>query len=537
MLNDNVIFHDTISATFVSYQNKQASIMKKSLFTLLSALLMTIPSQAQLLRTTVSQGEIEGVNENGFALYKNIPYAEAPVGNLRWKAPVPKAPWKGVYKADQWGARPPQIADPNQGGADIPMSEDCLYLSVQTPAKSKDDKLPVFVMIHGGGFTTGTYSGTQDSFVKEGIIYCSIEYRLGILGFLAHPELSKESGRGVSGNYGLMDQLLALQWIHDNIAAFGGDPDKVTIAGESAGGISVSMLCASPLAKGLFRGAICESGSSFWPVSDSRTSTSISTAKGAEQIGIDLQKKFGKKNIKQMRQIPAEDLVKDVQMGSVWPVMDGYFIVDDQYKLYEKGEYNDVNILIGTNSDEGMLFSRPMPVDMYKNSMKAVFGDWADKLLEVYPANTETEAYFSVAEMNRDVMFAWGTYAWANLQSKTGKSNVYMYYFDQDSEQTIFRSPRGGANHVAEMPFVYGYTFSPKPFTPLEKHMSDIISKYWINFTKTGNPNSAGLPYWTEYQQGQPTVMIMKNGLHLDNVQNQKQMETLEQFFNSQRQK
>ena len=221
--------------------------MKKTFVTAMVAMSVAFAAEAQLLRTTVAQGEIEGVLHEGHALYKKIPYAEAPVGELRWKAPVSKSPWEGVYKADEWGARPPQSA---QGGNYEGMSEDCLYLSVETPAKSKDERLPVFVMIHGGAFSGGSYVGTQESFVREGIVYVSIEYRLGALGFMVHPDLSKESERGISGNYGLMDQIMALQWIHDNIAAFGGDPDKVTIAGESAGGISVSILCASPLCEG-----------------------------------------------------------------------------------------------------------------------------------------------------------------------------------------------------------------------------------------------------------------------------------------------
>lgn len=215
--------------------------MKKLMIAAMAAA-MAFNAQALITRTIVQQGEIEGVEHEGAALYKKIPYAEAPVGELRWKAPVPKKAWTGVYKADEWGNRPPQPIDPNQGGKGLPMSEDCLYLSVTTPATSASDKLPVFVMIHGGGFMTGSYVGTQESFVKEGIIYVSIEYRLGALGFMCHPELNKESERGISGNYGILDQITALQWIHDNIAAFGGDPEKVTIAGESAGGCSVSIL-------------------------------------------------------------------------------------------------------------------------------------------------------------------------------------------------------------------------------------------------------------------------------------------------------
>lgn len=203
--------------------------LKRHLLTAALALFCLSAANAQLLRTTVEQGEIEGVEHEGFALYKGIPYAEAPVGNLRWKAPVSKKPWKGVFKADKWGDRPPQPIDPNQNGGELGMSEDCLYLSVETPAKSKNDKLPVFVMIHGGAFLTGSYSGTQESFVKEGIIYCSIEYRLGALGFMAHPKLSKESGKNISGNYGILDQVMALKWIHDNIAAFGGDLTRLPL--------------------------------------------------------------------------------------------------------------------------------------------------------------------------------------------------------------------------------------------------------------------------------------------------------------------
>lgn len=491
---------------------------------------------AQLLKTTVAQGEIEGELHEGFALYKAIPYAEAPVGNLRWKAPVAKKPWTGVYKAQNWGGRPPQPTDPNQSGNEIPVTEDCLYLSVETPAKSTSEKLPVFVMIHGGAFLTGSYSGTQESFVKEGIIYCSIEYRLGALGFMSHPELAKESKDGISGNYGIEDQIMALQWIHDNIAAFGGDPDKVTIAGESAGGISVSILCASPKCKGLFRSAISESGGSFWPVSDKRGgNTAMCTEKAAQQTGVQFMKQLGKKNLKQLRKLPFQTIVDSTRMESFWPVVDGINITDDQYKLYEAGNYNDVNVLIGTNSDEGSMFSWPMPVEAYKARIQQTYGDWADSVLAVYPATNEQEVYFAQSDIFRDGSFAWGTYAWANLQKKTGKSNVYMYYFDQDSENTILRSRKGGASHVAEMPFAYGYKFGSGKMTESEQHMQQIMMKYWINFTKTGNPNADNLPYWSQYEQGKPTVMIMHEGFRLDKVQNQKQMDLFENFFKSRR--
>lgn len=512
-------------------------ILLSFLFMLTASMLL---AQAPLLKTTVAQGEIEGEDINGFAVYKAIPYAEPPVGELRWKAPVPKKPWTGVYKASDYAARPPQPADPNHADEVFQLSEDCLYLLVQTPAKSKDEKLPVFVMIHGGAFVSGTYAGLQENFAREGIVYVSIEYRLGVLGFLAHPELTKESaketGRSISGNYGIQDQILALKWIHDNIASFGGDPDKVTICGESAGGISVSMLCASPLCKGLFRGAISESGSSFWPVAESRGgNTAMCNLAGGEKSGIEYLKKVGAKNIKELRKMDFNKIVAANQsMDGFWPIVDGYSIVDDQYKLYEKGDYNDVNILIGTNSDEGWMFSFPAPQEMFEAQMRNTYGSFADRLLKIYPTDNEYGTKGAMANIFRDGSFAWGTYAWANLQTKTGKGKVYMYYFDQCSKNMFVTSPRG-AIHVAEMPFIYNWNWGP--MTTTEQRMWEIMPKYWINFTKTGDPNGEGIPYWTPYEKDKETVMTIRNGFYLTKVHNQEQMDFFEDFFRDKRSK
>lgn len=508
--------------------------MKKTLTSVLMGLAMCMPSHAQIARTTVAQGEIEGELHEGYALYKAIPYAEAPVGNLRWKAPVPKAAWKGVYKAENWGGRPYQTVDPNQNGNDIPMSEDCLYLSVQTPAMSKGDKLPVFVNIHGGAFATGSYSGTLDSFVKEGIVYVSIEYRLGALGFMAHPELEKESKKGISGNYGIYDQICALNWIHNNIAAFGGDPEKVTICGESAGGISVSILCASPLCKGLFRGAISESGGNFCPVSSAEnsplgTGAAMSYCKDAAKKGLDYQKRLKAKNLKQMRKLGGEELIKATQGWEFWPSVDGYAIVDDQYKLYEQGKYNDVDVIAGYNSDEGSLFVYQMKLDAY-NQMLASYGTWKDRMMDAYPASNDKEALYAVQDIFRDTAFGWGTWAWGNLQSRTGKGKFYMYYFDQASQNSILKNSRG-ATHVAEMPFIYDWNWGP--MTEIDKHMAQIMPQYWINFVKYGDPNADGLPYWSTYKQGEATVMNMHNGFCLTKAPNQKQMDVIEDLFNS----
>lgn len=486
-------------------------------------------ANAQIVRTTVAQGEIEGEQHDGYTLFKAIPYAEAPVGNLRWKKPVAKAPWQGVYKAENWGNRPWQSGDPNKGGS--PMSEDCLYLGIQTPATSTAERLPVFVNIHGGGFSTGSYNGTQDSFVKEGIVYVSIEYRLGALGFMAHPELSKESPEGISGNYGIYDQIMALNWIHDNIAAFGGDPEQVTICGESAGGISVAILCASPLCKGLFRNAISESGSSHTPVSDQAHGGvgNNKTAAAAAELGAEFQKKFAKvKNIKQFRKVSAQEIINNTGYAQFWPVVDGVAIVDDIYKQYEQGNYNDVNVIVGYNSDEGSLFMHGGTMATYKAMVAAQFGPFAEKIMEAYPANNDQEATWALQDLMRDSMFGWGTWAWADLQSKTGKSNVYFYYFDQKSDNTMLKNTRG-ATHVAEMPFIYDWHWGK--MTKSEEHMAQILPQYWINFIKTGDPNADGLPYWTTYKRGESTVMYMKEGFHLTTDPNQTQMEAMDEMI------
>lgn len=511
--------------------------MKRLLYSTILCLALAIPSMSQIVKTTVEQGEIEGVLQDGYALYKRIPYAEAPIGNLRWKMPVAKKPWKGIYKSNEWGNRPYQVDDPNQGISHIPMSEDCLYLSVGTPAKSKDEKLPVFVMIHGGGFSTGSYIGTQESFVHEGIVYVSIEYRLGALGFMAHPELSKESSKKISGNYGIYDQIMALQWIHNNIAAFGGDPNKVTICGESAGGYSVGILCASPLCKGLFRAAISESGGFFGPVSKQPYGgpSKVCYEKTAETIGTDFQKKLNAKNIKELRSLSAQTILDSTGYTTFWPVVDGYAIVDDQYTLYEQGKYNDVDILIGFNDDEGSLFIYNATIEQYKQTAQDRFGSYADKFIKAYPAHTNQEALYALQDMFRDCSFGWNTYAWANLQSKTGKGNVYVYYFAQKSQNSILKDTRG-ATHVAEMPFIYGYNFGGT-MTETDTHMYQVMSKYWINFIKKGNPNAEGLPFWSTYKQGEETIMTMKKGFYLSSMPNQEKMNFFEEFYKSVRDK
>lgn len=493
----------------------------------------------QITRTEVGQGRVEGLAHDGLGYFKAIPYAEAPTGDLRWKAPVPKKPWAGTFMAKEDGAMPPQKTFSFPGRPSPKISEDCLFINVITPAKKRNENLPVLVWIHGGGFITGSANQNDGSgFAKQGIVFASIEYRTGALGFLAHPELSAENGRGISGNYGLMDMILALKWIQDNIAAFGGNPEKVTIMGESAGAIAVSMLCSSPLAKGLFRGAISESGGSFCPVDSVRTNNNgIRDMKGAEQFGVEFMKRIGVSSIAELRKTDPEKWTGDdmsTGVGGFWPTVDGYVLPDDQYSMYERGDYNDVNCLIGTNSDEGAMFSRPTSIKDYEESVRKDFGPYADKILEMYPATDGPGTFATLSDIFRETAFAWPTYAWAKLQQHTGKGHIYMYYFDQFDENGGFmgrqspRKPRG-ANHASEMQYVFATPWAP--FSPEDQKVSDAMHRYWGNFVKYGDPNGDGLDKWPVYDENGKSVMFFKNGTSLIETPHMPQLQLMEEFF------
>ncbi len=467
-------------------------------------------------KVKLKDGVVQGTVEDGIAVFRGIPFAAPPVGDLRWKAPQPAVPWKGVLEATRFAPSPVQARVEWMG--DIEMSEDCLYLNVWTPARSDKEKLPVMVWIYGGGFSNGTTSGTiGKNIASKGVILVSAAYRLGALGFMAHPELTAESPDGVSGNYGILDQIAGLKWVQENIEAFGGDPSKVTIFGESAGAISVSILCASPLAEGLFSGAISQSGGSFGPVSDSRgMGEYMASLKGAEQQGLEFSGRMGAQSLEELRALPYDRWLDDPlsQMGGFWPNADGYVIAGDPYKLYRDGKYNDVNVIIGTNSDEGSLFVQPMEPAQYEGMINARFGPLAGRALELYPGNDQTEVYHSLADIFEATAFAWPSWAWAGLQTETGSSRVYMYYFDQYRQEPLYPGgpmPRGAA-HAMEIAYVFG-TVGQNPGTEAtdeEKSLSDIMISYWTNFAKNGDPNGEGLPVWPLYTNGEKTVMHLK---------------------------
>ncbi|MDR2809935.1 MAG: carboxylesterase family protein [Tannerellaceae bacterium] len=500
-------------------------------------------SKASLDVVRVEGGQVEGVVEEGIRVFRGIPFAAPPVGDLRWKAPQPVLPWDGILQADKFAAACPQMGFPVPNAPKLETSEDCLYLNVWTPAQKAGEKLPVMVWIYGGGFAMGAtsspiYSGEQ--LAKMGVIVVSVAYRVGPLGFLAHPELSAESANHVSGNYGLLDQIAGLRWVQNNIAAFGGDPAKVTIFGESAGAISVSILCASPLCKGLFSGAISESGGSFGPVREERGSDGIQPLAAAERTGMGFAERMGAQSIAELRKVSPDEWQQDpgAQMGGFWPNVDGYVIADDQYKLYEQGRFNDINVVIGTNSDEGSMFSRPAAsVEEYQQGVRERFGLFADRILEAYPAGTIEETYYSASDIFRETAFAWPSYAWAQLQSAKGKSNVYVYYFDQPQPASPFMQakPRGSA-HASEMAYVFRH-LSPAQSNPGDAGLSEIMAKYWTNFAKTGNPNGENLPSWETYSQNNPFVLLLRDTPQKIDLPNRDKLLLMEEYFKYLREK
>ena len=428
--------------------------MKKIIFLITMFLLLAadfgIANQPDPVK--VEQGLLQGTFEDGLTVYKGIPFAAPPVGDLRWRAPQPPAKWEGVLQADKFAPGPIQ-----SWGSPSDFSEDCLYLNVWTPAKTSNDNIPVFVWIYGGGFNGGstsvpTYSG--EKLAKKGVVLVSIAYRVGQLGFMAHPELSAESPNHVSGNYGLLDMIAALKWIKKNIAVFGGDPNKVTIFGESAGGIAVSMLCASPLAKGLFEGAISESGGSFGPPRHTTyPGENLKLLTDAEQSGLEYTKSAGVSSIEELRKIPADKL--PAIKGLAWPIVDGYVIPGDQYKLYEAGKFNDTPILVGYNSDEGASFSPPKTPEDYIAGVEKTLWPFCGKafksLSHRFYKGTKT-----ARDLMRDAAFGWHTWSWARLQSQIGKSKAYYYYFDQHPDYPADSPKAGyGSPHGQEVAYVF----------------------------------------------------------------------------------
>lgn len=501
--------------------------MKKQLLLPVLTLLLTACQQPSITEglIEVEGGKTQGYHEDGLTIFKGIPFAAAPVGDLRWKAPQPVQAWDTVMQTTQYAA------GPIQGEPSPEYSEDCLYLNVWTPAKSADEKLPVLVWIYGGGFVFGNtadpnYDCEALTRAAGGMVMASINYRVGQLGFLALPELSEENPDHVSGNYGILDQIAGLAWIKRNIAKFGGDPERVTIFGESAGGISVSMLCGSPLAKDLFQGAISQSGGNFGPTRPtSYPGENMKDLAHAEADGVALMQSLGANSLAELRAMDASVFASRGLGACSWPIVDGHVIPGDQSELYAAGQYNDVPVLIGYNSDEGLSFSfGPRTKEYYEASTRQRYGDYADILMQAYPYTDEDGGKQS-RDLMRDAAFGWQTWNWARLQSQTGQSKVFLYYFDEHPEYAAGTPEFGqGSPHGQDV----AYVFQHKDGDPL----SIAMGQYWSNFAKYGDPNGEGLPVWPAFTTENAQAMHLTGPVPAAGpVASEESMKVLDTYF------
>jgi para-nitrobenzyl esterase len=497
----------------------KASASILAVFTLTAALQSSFASD----RVKIANGTLESnaTPKDGVRSFKGIPFGQPPVGELRWREPEPVKNWKGVRNADEFGPRCMQRTSPTSDYwfRSNGMSEDCLYLNVWTPAKSNDEKLPVLVYIFGGGFQNGDgseprYDGAN--MARKGMVAVSINYRTNIFGFFVHPELTKESSHHSAGNYGLLDQVAALRWVQSNIAAFGGDPKRVTVAGESAGSIAVSALMASPLSRDLMAGAIGESGSMISTLPPQPLSA-------AEQNGEKFASAAGAKSLAALRAMSAEQIqeasgkAQDVRFSTT---LDGYFLPKPLPAIFEAGEQAKIPLLAGSNTEERagrfLLGDGDPTPETLANAIKKLYGEKSDDVLKAYDAKTPEEVHEAATHLSSARFTGHSTWKWTELQMKTGGHPVYRYLYARPRptymgipgqpapETPAARSrPAGprGAVHSAEIQYAMGNLDRDKRYKwePADYEVSKLMQAYFVNFIKTGNPNADGLPKWPAY--------------------------------------
>jgi para-nitrobenzyl esterase len=483
-----------------------------------AALVLGVLAKADSLVVRTSDGKIHGklINNGAVRAFQGIPYAAPPVGDLRWKAPQPVKAWKTELDATKYGHHCAQnhvyddmifqdSATPDDTG-----SEDCLTLNIYTPAKGKG-KLPVMFWIHGGGYAGGGSSEPRhngDFLPTKGVVLVTINYRLGVFGFLALPELAAEQG-GSSGNYALMDMVEALSWVKKNIADFGGDPNNVTIFGESAGSSAVSTLMAAPSAQGLFAKVIGESGAALSSGDLEMEPLAVRGPKEDEWM-----KSTGAKSLADLRALSTDKILESVgKRGTVNfpPVVDGKFLTEPVIDTYNAGKQAKVPLLAGFNRDEGYFLSNGMTVDKWKAMGTARFPEKVALFFKLYPGTTDTEAVRSATDFGGDSFIAYGTWKWIEIDRKTGDKDIYRYKLDLAAPASKFH-PGEYAFHSDDIEYVFG-TLDTRPgavWRPEDRKLSDQMMSYWTNFAKTGDPNGPGLPNWPKYGEGDPV-------LHLDN--------------------
>jgi para-nitrobenzyl esterase len=515
--------------------------MKKFSILLLSVMLTSLAAISQnaspaIQQVKIANGILEGTDESGITSFKGVPFAAPPIGNLRWREPQPVKNWQGVRKADKFGPRAMQRAlFGDMGFRSNGISEDCLYLNIWTPAKTGKENLPVLVYFYGGGMMAGDGSEPRydgESMSRKGIVAITVNYRLTVFGFFAHPELTKESPFKASGNYGLMDQAAALKWVQQNIAAFGGDPKRVTIAGESAGSMSVSAQMASPISKNLFAGAIGESGSLL------SASPPASLAE-AEKLGVQFATMVGAKSLADLRAMPAEQILEATARPNTprFPVaIDGYFLSKSPAEIFSKGEQSHVPLLVGWNSEEsnyrGILGNNTVTKENFEAAVRKLYPERAAEALKVYNPATDADVTSVATALASDRFIGFSTWKWSDVQSQTGGKPVYRYMYARPrlamrsemgnvvaglaggivkADSTAKKAPAAtGAVHSAEIEYALGnlptnrvYDWQPEDFK-----VSEIMQAYFANFIKTGNPNGLGVPNWPAVKPGTAAQLI-----------------------------
>lgn len=476
-------------------------------------------ARAQSVVKTES-GPVSGFSSGTPAVrvYEGIPYAAPPVGVLRWRPPQPPVAWAGVRKADHFSAscmqtiRGEHLPWTREFMAQYPISEDCLYLNVWTPAARVGARLPVLVWIHGGGFVEGAaspavYNG--EHLARQGVVVVSINYRLGVFGFIAYPGLAAESPHHASGDYGLEDVVAALGWVHRNIAAFGGDPGRVTIAGQSSGAAAVIYMTASPLAKGLFEGAIAESGAYISPPG------TVSLADGEAQ-GETFAASAGAHSLSELRAMSADQLLAAQTKAGLRfrPDVDGWFLPATIPAIFAAGRQNDVPTITGLTADEGSYsakYGRLTP-DEFRQQARERYGARAAEFLKLYPAGSQAQATLSEKESARDSERV-SMYLWGVGRAKTAKTPAYTYYFDRAIPWP--GHPEFGAFHSSEIPYWFrNLDVLARPWTAADRSLSESMSGYWLHFIETGTPDRKGLPHWPSVEPGSRVTMQLGAELH-----------------------
>jgi para-nitrobenzyl esterase len=495
---------------------------------------------AQVLVAQTAQtesGAISGVPGEGLVVYKGVPFAAPPLGDLRWRPPAPVAPWAGTRHADSFAPACMQAGVSMPGEAPPAISEDCLYLNIWAPGKKVRRPLPAIIWIYGGGFRNGSaamplYWG--DRLAHKGVIVVTVAYRLGPLGFLALPELTRESPQHSSGNYGLMDQIAALEWIQRNIAAFGGDPKCVTIAGQSSGSMSVSVLLAAPRAKGLFQRAIGESGGLFEPL---QLAPSYLLA-NAERDGEKYVASLGVTTLQELRRLPATNLLGGGTAGGVThPVIEPYVLPQSPYEAFVLGQQNDVPLIVGSNAEEARALTNVSDTKAatFDADIERSFGPLPPAITAAYPHATDQAARQARLDLERDLRFGWDMWAWARLQASTGHNRVYYYSFRQQPPFPVGSVYQGwGASHFAELWYVFDHLQQAAwHWSPADVKLAARMSGYWTNFAKSGDPNGPGLPLWPAFNNTNHNVLYFADPIVLGGVANIESLAVLDATYST----